>query len=137
MLGKWLFSIRNFVELKLLLTPPNSTFMKKSNIFAYIELSKFVEELRKSEEQGLLKERLKSLSAYFKIIESRYFSDTLIPEWEGILSYTRQKKAGVDEGGNVISNSISNSIESLSLTERQQLVKQINELFEKVKIEFQ
>lgn len=111
--------------------------MKKSNIFAYIELSKLVEELKQSTSSEKLKEKLKAQSAYFNIIEPRYFSDSLIPEWEGILSLTRQKGVRVDEEGNVISNAALNSIDSLSLSECQNLADKLNVLFEKVKNEFQ
>jgi hypothetical protein len=111
--------------------------MKKSNIFAYIELSKLVDELKNSASSDKLKEKLKAQSAYFSIIEPRYFSDSLVHEWEGILSFTKQKGARVDEDGNVISNAVSHSIDGLSLTECQNLADQVQELFEKVKNEFQ
>jgi len=111
--------------------------MKKSNIFAYIELSKLVEELRQAATSDKLKEKLKAQAAYFNIIEPRYFSDALVNEWEGILSFTKQKGARVDEDGNVISNAASNSIDSLSLSDCQTLVERLNVLFEKVKNEFQ
>lgn len=111
--------------------------MKKSNIFAYIELSKFVEELKKSDSSPELKEKLKGQSAYFKIIESRYFSEPLVSDWESILAFTKQKGASVDEAGNVIASSIANSINGLSNTESQYLVNQLYALFEKVKLEFQ
>jgi hypothetical protein len=111
--------------------------MKKSNIFAYIELSKLVEELKQTTSGEKLKEKLKTQSAYFSIIETRYFSDSLISEWESILSLTRQKGARVDEAGNVISNATLNSIDSLTLTECQTLANQLHAIFEKVEKEFQ
>jgi hypothetical protein len=110
--------------------------MKKSNIFAYIELSKLVEELRQSSTEKL-KDKLKAQSAYFNILEPKYFSDALVQEWEGILSFTKQKGARVDEDGNVVSNAASNSIDSLTLSECQSLAERLDRIFEKVKQEFQ
>ena len=114
-----------------------STVMKKSNIFAYIELSKMVEELRQSAASDKLKEKLKAQAAYFNILEPRYFSDSLVSEWEGILSTTKQKGAKVDDEGKVISNAISNTIESFNQKECQKLADQIFGLFERLQKEFQ
>ena len=110
--------------------------MKKSNIFAYIELSKLVEELGRAGTSEKLKEKLKSQSAYFNIIEPRFFSESLIQEWEGILYYTKQKGVRVDEEGRVVSNAIANTIESFTYNECQKLVDQVFVLYEKVKKEF-
>jgi len=111
--------------------------MKKSNIFAYIELSKMVEELRQSVASDKLKEKLKAQAAYFNILEPRYFSDSLIPEWEEILSVTKQKGAKIDDEGKVISSAVSNTIESLNAKECQKLADRVFNLFEKLKTEFQ
>jgi hypothetical protein len=109
--------------------------MKKSNIFAYIELTKLVEELRASPSEQL-KQKLKSQSAYFNIIEPRYFSEDLINEWESILSVLKQKGAKVNEEGRVVSNAISNTIESLTEKECQSVVERVYTLYDKVKVEF-
>jgi hypothetical protein len=111
--------------------------MKKSNIFAYIELTKLLEELKAPGEPGLLKQKLKSQSAYFNIIEPRYFSDSLIEEWETVLSIIRQKGAKTDEEGKVISNAVSNTIDHLSEKECQLLVDKIETIYTQVKKEFQ
>lgn len=110
--------------------------MKKSNIFAYIELSKLVDELKMVGTSEKLKEKLKAQSAYFNIIEPRYFSESLVGEWEGILYLARQKGARKDDEGKVISNAISNTIENLSYNECQKLVDQVFILHEKVSREF-
>jgi hypothetical protein len=109
--------------------------MKTSNIFAYIELSKLVEELKHASASDKLKEKLKAQSAYFNILEPRYFSESLVHEWENILDFTRQKGAKVDEDGRVVSNAVPNTIESLTLLECQRLVEQVNTLYEKLKKE--
>jgi hypothetical protein len=109
--------------------------MKKSNIFAYIELTKLVEELRTSASEKL-KQKLKSQSAYFNIIEPRYFSEDLINEWENILSVLKQKGAKVNEDGKVVSNAISNTIDNLTDKECQSVVERVYTLYDKVKVEF-
>ena len=109
--------------------------MKKSNIFAYIELTKLVEEVETSASEKL-RQTLKSQSAYFNIIEPRYFSEDLISEWENILSVVKQKGAKVNDEGKVISNAISNTIDYLSDKECQLIVERVYNLYHKVKVEF-
>jgi hypothetical protein len=111
--------------------------MKKSNIFAYIELQKLVDELQQATATGKLKEKLKTQAAYFNIIEPRHFSEPLIPAWEAILAASKQKGPAVDQEGNVISNAVSNTIEGFTGKECQSLADQVYALFEKVKQEFQ
>jgi hypothetical protein len=111
--------------------------MKKSNIFAYIELTKLVEELKVSHSSGQLKQKLRSQSAYFNIIEPRYFSEALINEWEEILNVIKQKGVKVDEGGKVVSNAVSNTIDQLSDRECEALVHKVYSLYDEVKREFQ
>jgi hypothetical protein len=106
--------------------------MKTSNIFAYIELSKLVEELKLAGTSEKLKEKLRAQSAYFNILEPRYFSDSLTDEWESILEFAKRKGVRVDEDGRVISNAIPNTIESLSLSECEKLVKQVFLVHEKL-----
>jgi len=111
--------------------------MKKSNIFAYIELSKLVEELKPVLSSEELKDKLRAQSAYFNIIQPKYFSDALVQEWEGILNLTKQKGARVDEEGKVVSTAISNTIENFSPMECRKLADKVFLLYEKVKMEFQ
>jgi hypothetical protein len=106
--------------------------MKTSNIFAYIELSKLVEELKRAGTSEKLKEKLRTQSAYFNILEPRYFSDSLTDEWESILEFTKRKGVRVDEEGRVISNAIPNTIESLTLSECQRLADQVFSVYEKL-----
>jgi|TARA_R110002124_G_scaffold104812_4_gene255162 hypothetical protein len=110
--------------------------MKKSNIFAYIELSKLVEELNGIQESENLKQKLKSQSAYFSILESRYFSDPLVPIWEEIVNLTRKKEAIMDENGKLIINAINNTFDHYSNQDCKALTKKIHELFQKVEKEY-
>ena len=110
--------------------------MKKSNIFAYIELSKLVGELQTAGTTEKLKEKLKSQSAYFNIIEPKYFSDSLINEWEGILYMIKQRAARVDESAKIGLNAIYSTIDSLTYTECQMLADQVYNLYDKIKKEF-
>ncbi len=111
--------------------------MKKSNIFAFIELSKLVEELNGISESNLLKQKLKSQAAYFSILESRYFSESLVKEWDEIMEMTRTKEAIFDENGRVVINAILNTIDHFSFKECKFLVDKISNLFQKVQLEFQ
>jgi hypothetical protein len=111
--------------------------MKKSNIFAYIELTKLVEELKVAGESGRLKQKLKSQSAYFNIIEPRYFSEGLVNEWETVLSVIKQKGAKLSDEGKVVSNAVSNTIDHLSDKECELLVDKVYSIYDQVKKEFQ
>ncbi len=109
--------------------------MKKSNIFAFIELTKLVEELKV--DQSKLRQKLKSQSAYFNIIEPRYFSEGLIGEWESILTVIKQKGAKVNEEGRIVSNAVSNTIDHLTDKECQLLVERVHSIYDSVRKEFQ
>jgi len=111
--------------------------MKKSNIFAYIELSKLAEGLRVSETTAKPKEQLKSQAAYFNIIEPKYFSDALVNEWENILGYTKKLGAKVNEEGRVVSNAVTHTIENMTDAECKVLVDRVNSLYDKLKKEFE
>lgn len=109
--------------------------MKKSNIFAFIELSKLVDELKV--DQSRLRQKLKSQSAYFNIIEPRYFSEGLVGEWESILTTIKQKGAKTNEEGRVVSNAVSHTIDHLSDHECQLLVDRVKSIYDSVRKEFQ
>lgn len=109
--------------------------MKKSNIFAFIELTKLVEELKV--DQSKIRQKLKSQSAYFNIIEPRYFSERLVGEWESILTVVKQKGAKVNEEGRVVSNAVSNTIDHLTDHECVLLVERVHSIYDSVRKEFQ
>lgn len=110
--------------------------MKKSNIYAYTELTKLVGELKSSSATGQLKEKLMSQYAYFNIIEPRYFSETLLHEWENILSIIKHKGARLDEEGKVVANAVRNTIDHLTERECQVLVDKVYAIYEKVRGEY-
>jgi hypothetical protein len=110
--------------------------MKKSNIYAYTELTKLVEELQASSTAGKLKEKLMSQYAYFNIIEPRYFSEALLGEWESILSLIKYKGARLDEEGKVVANEVRNTIDHLTDRECQILMDKVYVLYDKVKEEY-
>ena len=111
--------------------------MKKSNIFAYIELSKLAEGLRVSSASEKQKEQLKSQAAYFNIIEPKYFSDDLMIEWENILGSTRKLGAKINEEGRIVSNAVTNTIENMTDAECRVLVDRVNAIYDKLKKEFE
>jgi len=110
--------------------------MVQSNIFAYIELSKMVQELDRAKSPEDLKKKLRSQSAYFKIIEPRYFSESLEKEWILILAFTTYKDVQRDLKGRIICCSIRNSIDSLTVSECKMLTNRIFKVYNKIKEEF-
>ncbi|KAA6441618.1 hypothetical protein FEM33_01110 [Dyadobacter flavalbus] len=110
--------------------------MQKSNIYAYTELTKLVNELKASSAKGKLKEKLMSQYAYFNIIEPRYFSETLLGEWESILGLIKHKGAKLDEEGKVVANEVRNTIDHLTDRECQVLVDKVYAIYDKVKAEY-
>lgn len=108
--------------------------MKKSNIFAYVEVSKLVETLQSS--ASPIKETLKSQAAYFNIIDPKYFSDRLVTDWTAILDSVKQHGPVIDAEGKVIMNAISNTIEKMSENECTRLKNEVLSLHEKLKKEY-
>lgn len=110
--------------------------MMKSNIFAYVELSKLVSELDEASAETL-KNKLLAQSAYFNIIEPRYFSEALILEWQTIVEMTRQRGAKVDEEGNVVVNATAHTIEGLTFDECRTLVDKLYQIHRELQLEFE
>ncbi len=110
--------------------------MKKSNIFAFIELSKLVQEIQPYTDPSQLKLKLKSQAAYFNIIDSKYFSDELHDEWEAIQTMASRHGRRLTETGEVLLNSNQNTFDLFSGTECMDIKKRVCFLFEKVQREF-
>ena len=108
--------------------------MKKSNIFVYIELSKFAASL--STNMLLCKQHLQSQASYFQLIPSRYFSVDLNAEWESICSAVSKNVPGLNEDGKIVRNAIMNTIDQMSALECLAVANRIFMLHEKVKKEF-
>ncbi|WAC14658.1 hypothetical protein [Dyadobacter pollutisoli] len=111
--------------------------MKKSNVFAFIELSKFVETLQNDSRHPNLKEKLKSQSSYFNIIDAKYFSDALMEEWIDLQKTATSSGTMRDENGFVIMNAVRHTIENMTEDECFLLAKRIYSIADKVKKEFE
>ena len=108
--------------------------MKKSNIFVYIELSKFAENLTTN--MLACKQHLKSQSSYFTLIPSKYFSVNLNSEWESICNAVSKSGPVLNEEGRIVSSAVINTIDQMSSQECLALSNRIFMLHEKVKKEF-
>ena len=108
--------------------------MRKSNIFVYIELSKFTESL--STNLTLCKQNLKAQASYFQVIPSKYFSVGLNSEWESICQAVKEKGPRLNEKGQIIRNAAVNTIDQMSSQECLAVANRIFRLHEKVKEEF-
>ncbi|MBE9463759.1 hypothetical protein ACFP1I_08815 [Dyadobacter subterraneus] len=109
--------------------------MNKSNIFVYIELSKLVANLTAN--VLLSKETLKAQAGYFNIINGKYFSDVLCPEWEQIASELKQKGPKKDQEGKIKNNAFVHTIDQMSQQECINMIFRITALYEKVKLELE
>lgn len=108
--------------------------MKKSNIFVYIELAKFTQNLTTN--VSLCKEHLKAQASYFQVIPSRYFSAHLNSEWESICEAVSRKGPSLNEKGQIIRNAAMNTIDQMSSMECLAVANRVFMLHEKVKKEF-
>lgn len=106
-------------------------------MFAFIELSKLVETLKNDSRHASLKERLKSQSSYFNIIDAKYFSDDLMEEWIDLQNVAARMGIKRDEEGFVIMNAVRHTIENMTDEECATLVRRIYSIAEKVKHEFE
>jgi hypothetical protein len=107
--------------------------MNKTNIFVYIELSKLVSNLTIN--VLLSKEILKQQAGYFNVIAGDYFSSTLNPEWENIVSELKQKGPAFDGEGQIKANAFINTIDQMSQQDCIDMIFRIMSLYEKVKLE--
>ena len=110
--------------------------MEQSNIFAFIELSKMVQELNGAISKEDLKKKLQRQSAYFKIIEPHYFSESLETKWISILALANKEDVKRDQHGRIISCAVRNSINNLTVHECTELTTMISEVYERLKMEF-
>ncbi|MCF0055117.1 hypothetical protein [Dyadobacter sp. CY356] len=109
--------------------------MHQSNIFVYTELSKLSAGLSTVGEQ--VKQNLKSQAGYFNIITPKYFSDSLIGEWEDITGQIKKYGPSIGSDGLIRANAIINTIDKMSSQECIALTNQVLSLYEKVKLEFE
>jgi len=107
--------------------------MSKTNIFVYVELSKLVANLNIN--AMVSKEILKQQAGYFNVIGSNYFSDTLNPEWENIVSELKQEGPALDDDRKIKANAFINTIDRMSQQDCLNMIYRITSLYEKVKSE--
>lgn len=107
--------------------------MKKSNIFAYVELSKLVGSLQN--QASTLKDQLKSQAAYFNIIEGRFFSEELAKDWEAIVSTVKRAAVPAGEASRLSLGQIAGTIEEMSDKDCQLLAKRLTVLYQKLEAE--
>lgn len=109
--------------------------MKRSNIFAYIELSKLVNEL--TLDINMTKSKLLSQCSYFKIIPLNMLSDALALEWEAICEKAKQKGPRYNEDGQIIANEFKNTIDQMNNHQCLELTMQIFSIHKKIVSEFE
>lgn len=108
--------------------------MQQSNIFAYVELSKFAEGLTLNLDRS--RSDLLALHAFFKILPSKMFSQELAAEWDAICKRVSRSGPAVDDQGRIIVNDVKNTISQMEREECFEIVKQIYSLKQKVAGEF-
>lgn len=108
--------------------------MKRSNIFVFIELSKFMENLTLN--PVTCRADLIARHSYFKIIPPNMFSDALSPEWQGICGQVKRSGPAYNEDGGIIANETRNTIERMSDLECLEIIQRVSELHKKVAAEF-
>jgi hypothetical protein len=104
--------------------------MAKSNLFAYVELKKLVENLNQS--QGSLKESLLTQAAYFHILDPKYFSEELAPEWVDIrrrLGYTSEEAL---QGQQFLKNALQETIRTIPEAECREMVAKVKKLLHRL-----
>jgi hypothetical protein len=109
--------------------------MDKSNIFVYIELSKLAVKL--TADITLSKQQLKSQVGYFKIIPGKYFSDTLLPEWDSIVLDMHQKGPLQNESGGQKTNALVNTVDRMTPEQCVDMSLRVMSLYKKIQEELE
>ncbi|MBB5284570.1 hypothetical protein HNQ92_002713 [Rhabdobacter roseus] len=107
--------------------------MKKSNIFALVEISKLAAGLARYPDDA--QKALLSQAAYFLIIDPIYFSEALRPEWEAIQAAMTQREPLLDEKGFTIMNRVVHTVHQLSPQEQQDVVRRVIGLHDRLQEE--
>lgn len=108
--------------------------MQRSNLFAHIELSKFVSGLIPQIDE--CRASLIAQHSYFTIIPSRMFSDNLAPEWEDICKVVARSGPSRDDEGRIIANAIRNTLRQMDREECLAIVERLIRLQGQVAAEF-
>ena len=108
--------------------------MLRSNLFAHIELTKFVEGLSLDAQE--CRQFLLLQHAYFKQIPSKMFSDQLATEWQDICMLVSGAGPERDEDGRVVGNDVKNTIGQMSNDKCLEITQRLTTLQQKVAAEF-
>ncbi|SEJ83601.1 hypothetical protein SAMN05216327_12313 [Dyadobacter sp. SG02] len=108
--------------------------MKSSNIFVYLELTKFTQNL--SLEISSIKSELIAQHAYFRIIPANLFSEYLSADWNSLCENVNKLGPVVDSGGRVVTNNIKHTIQNMTDTECFEIAQSLQALQQNVADEF-
>jgi hypothetical protein len=108
--------------------------MKRSNIFAHIELSRFVDELSRDPNQG--QACLLRLHAYFNIIPLNMLSKELASEWDDICRVVSRLGPCRDADEQIVSNAVKNTIKQLTNEECFTIIGRVVQLQVRVATDF-
>lgn len=109
--------------------------MKKSNIFAYVELKKLVDSLNQPERP--VKEAILTQVAYFHILDPAYFSDDLAPEWKGIRDRLGYSSESATKGQQFQKNTVLESLTALTEADFQEIATRLKDIFYRLSREFE
>ncbi len=109
--------------------------MKKSNIFAYMELKKLVDNLQHPHPS--IKETIVTQAAYFHILDPKYFSDELAPEWTGIREKLGYSTTVALKGQQFLKNTMLSHVESITEKECQEIIQGIHKILSRLSHEFE
>ena len=109
--------------------------MKKSNLFAYVEMQKMVSNLQRG--NRCLRERLVAQAAYLLILEPKYFSDELATEWRWLRCRMGYPERGRLRGAAALKTTVQCQLQALSDLECQTLYFALREMFARLSAEFE
>lgn len=108
--------------------------MQRSNIFAHIELTKFVAGLKLDLED--CRSSLISQHAYFLLIPSKMLSDHLSSEWEDVCNQVSHLGPATNDQGLTIANAVKNTLAQIPKEECVQIAERVIKLQKRVAAEF-
>ena len=95
-----------------------------------------VESLSQLSNEAKVKDQLKAQSAYFNIIDPKYFSDQLSSEWIDMVQFIKKHGTALNEEGKIVLNAINNTINEMSDEECRKFIGRIYDFHDKLKVEF-
>jgi ABC-type hemin transport system substrate-binding protein len=95
-----------------------------------------VESLSQLSNEAKIKDQLKAQSAYFNIIDPKYFSDQLSAEWTDMVRFIKKQGTALNEEGKTVLNAVNNTINEMSDEECKKFILRIYDFYDKLKVEF-